>query len=159
MKRLLLILLFAVGVGIATYFLSFGQMMKPVRQISQSSQPDLAWLTNEFHLTPDQTRRIGQLQSAYEPRCAVMCQQISENRGQVDQLISRNRQTSVELDSLLQTSSRLQMQCRQSMLAHIYEVAAVMPPDQASRYVGLMKMQVLEPGLPHPLTADNRLHE
>ncbi|MEO7934415.1 MAG: hypothetical protein ABIT76_14785 [Chthoniobacterales bacterium] len=153
MKRLLCILLLAIVAGLSAYFICYRTMIRPARELSQSSQPTLAWLTSEFHLNDNQAQRIGQLEAAYAPVCAIHCQQISENQSQISRQIAAQREVTPELASLLQTSAALQTTCHQEMLAHIYAVAAVMPPGEADRYIGLMKRQILEPGMPHRWTS------
>jgi hypothetical protein len=43
--------------------------------------------------------------------------------------------------------SRVQLNCRQSMLAHMYEVSAQMDPSSAERYLRMMKQKIIQPGL------------
>ena len=75
-----------------------------------------------------------------------MCRKIAENNAQLDQLIAAEREFTPEMDRLLRESAEIQIECRRDMLTHIYAVAAVMPPEQGERYIGLLKMQVLQPG-------------
>lgn len=152
MKRSLVIILAALVLGAATYFLCFRMATQPMRRIA-SVDNELVWLATEFHLTPEQTKRIAQLHSAYEPRCKEMCRKIAENNAQLDKLIAGGREFTPDMERLLRASAEIQIECRREMLTHIYAVAAVMPPKQGARYIGLLKMQVLQPGTPHSPTA------
>lgn len=158
MKRALVIILAALVLGAATYFLCFRMATQPMRQMA-SVDNELVWLAAEFHLTPEQTKRIEQLHSAYEPRCMEMCRQIAENNVQLDRLIAAKGEFTPEMDRLLRDSAEIQIECRRDMLTHIYAVAAVMPREQGERYIGLLKMQVLQPGTIHPPTAVAHAHE
>jgi hypothetical protein len=158
MKRALVILLAALVLGAATYFLCFRMATQPMRRIA-SVNNELVWLAAEFRLSPDQTKRVEALHSAYEPRCSAMCRRIAENNAQLDKLIAGGREFTPEMERLLRESAKIQMECRRDMLQHIYAVAAVMPPAQGERYIGLLKMQVLQPGAIHPPATDAHAHE
>lgn len=158
MKRALIILLAGLALGTATYFLCFRMATQPMRQVA-SVENELAWLAMEFRLTPEQTLQVKALHSAYEPRCMEMCRKIAENNVQLDRLIAAKREFTPEMDRLLRDSAEIQIECRRDMLTHIYAVAAVMPPEQGERYIGLLKMQVLQPGTIRPPTAVAHAHE
>jgi hypothetical protein len=158
MKRALIILLAGLVLGAATYFLCFRMATQTMRQVA-SVENELAWLAMEFRLTPEQTQRVKALHSDYQPRCMAMCRKIAENNAQLDRLIAAKREFTPEMDRLLRESAEIQVECRRDMLAHIYAVAAVMPPEQGERYIGLLKMQVLQPGTIHPPTAAAHAHE
>ena len=152
MKRALVILFAALVLGGATYFLCFRMATRPMRQMV-SVDNELVWLATEFRLSPEQTKRVEELHSAYEPRCMAMCRKIADNNAQLDRLIAEGRTVTPEMERLLRDSAGIQIECRREMLAHIYAVAAVMPPEQGARYIGLLKMQVLQPGTSHSPTA------
>ncbi|MEQ1862158.1 MAG: hypothetical protein ABMA13_19755 [Chthoniobacteraceae bacterium] len=158
MKRLLIIVLAALALGAATYFLCFRMATVPMRQMA-SVNNELVWLATEFHLSPEQTKRVEQLHSAYEPRCMTMCRKIAENSAQLDRLITTKHEFTPEMERLLRDSAEIQIECRREMLTHIYAVAAVMPPEQGARYIELLKMQVLQPGTPHAPPAAGHAHE
>jgi hypothetical protein len=152
MKRTLVVFLAALVLGTTAYFLCFRIATRPLREMA-SVNNELAWLGAEFRLTPEQMKRVEQLHSDYEPRCTAMCRKIADNNAQLDRLIVEGRKVSPEMERLLRESAEIQIECRREMLAHIYAVAAVMPPEQGARYIGLLKMQVLQPGALHPPTA------
>ena len=45
-------------------------------------------------------------------------------------------------------AARVQQECRQSMLAHIYEISEQMDPSSAEQYLKMMKQRIIQPGLP-----------
>ena len=150
MKRGLIIALVALLLGAAMFFICYQAGTRPMRRLTAQPHAEMAWLAHEFQLTADQTERVRRLQSDYEPRCAEMCRKIAENTATLDRLITANRERTPEMEALLRGSADIQVECRRDMLAHIYKVAAVMQPDQAARYLALMKLQVLQPGAPQP---------
>lgn len=158
MKRALVILFAGLALGAAAYFLCFRMATQPMRQAA-SVEKELAWLAMEFRLTPEQMQRVEALHSDYQPRCMEMCRKIAENNAQLDRLIAAKRDVTPEMDRLLRESAEIQVECRRDMLTHIYAVAAVMPPGQGERYIGLLKTRVLRPGTIYPPTAVAHAHE
>jgi hypothetical protein len=53
-----------------------------------------------------------------------------------------------EIQQAIGEMARVQQDCRQSMLAHVYEVSAQMTPGSAARYLQMMKQRIIQPGLP-----------
>ena len=159
MKLALVIIIASLALGAATYFLCFRMATEPMRQMASAGN-ELAWLGSEFQLTPEQLKRIEQLHSAYEPRCMEMCRKIAGNNAELEKLIVEGRQFTPDMERLLRASSEIQIECRREMLTHIYSVAAVMPSEKGERYIGLLKMQVLQPGGIHlPTAAGVDAHE
>ena len=158
MKRGLIIALLALVLGAGTFFVCYRDRTRPMRQLASQQGGELAWLAREFRLSTEQTKRIGQLHSDYEPRCAEMCRKIAENSAKLDRLMMTNHERTPEMEALLRESADIQVECRREMIAHIYAVAAVMPPEQATRYLALMKLQVLQPGAPHAFPSQSH-HE
>jgi len=158
MKRGLIIALVALVLGAGMFFVCYRVGTRPLQQLASQQDGELAWLAHEFRLTTEQTQRIGQLHADYEPRCAEMCRKIAENNAKLDRLMTTNHERTPEMEALLRESADIQVECRREMLTHIYAVAAVMPPEQAGRYLALMKLQVLQPGAPHAFPTQ-RHHE
>ena len=154
MKRGLIIALLALVLGAGMFFVCYRMGTRPMRQLAAQQGGEMAWLAHEFRLTTEQTTRIGQLHSDYEPRCAEMCRKIAENNVKLDRLMTTNHERTPEMEALLQESAEIQVECRRDMLTHIYAVAAVMSPEQAARYLALMKLQVLQPGAPHAFPSE-----
>lgn len=158
MKRALVVLVAAIALGSAAFFLCFRVATQPMRRMALVDN-ELVWLATEFRLTPEQMKRVEQLHSAYEPRCTAMCRKIAENNAQLDRLIAEGRGLTPEMERLFRESADIQIACRREMLAHIYAVAAEMAPDQGARYIELLKMQVLQPGAPHSPAAVAHAHD
>lgn len=149
MKRGLIIALLALVLGAGMFLVCYRMGTRPMREFAARQGGEMAWLAHGFQLTAEQTQRIDQLQADYEPRCAEMCRKIAENNAKLDRLMTTKHERTPEMEALLRESAGIQVECRREMLAHISAVAAVMPPEQAGRYIALMKLQVLQPGAPH----------
>jgi len=158
MKRGLIIALIALVLGAGMFVVCYRVGTRPMRQFAAQQGGEMAWLAREFRLTAEQTQRIGQLHSDYEPRCAEMCRKIAENNAKLDRLMTTNHELTPEMEALLRESAEIQVECRREMLAHIYAVAVVMSPEQAGRYLALMRLQVLQPGASHAFPSQSH-HE
>jgi hypothetical protein len=137
----------AIAAGYAAFWLC--TFLGTAEMRSASSDPDagLVWLRREFHLTDAQFQRIRALHAAYATRCDVMCQEIMNANAALDAAISRNQGVTAEVQQALAQVSRVQLNCRQSMLAHMYDVSAQMDPSSAERYLRMMKQKIIQPGL------------
>jgi hypothetical protein len=66
----------------------------------------------------------------------------------LDAAVSSNRRVTPEVQQAMDDATRVQQECRQSMLAHIYEISEQMNPSSAEQYLKLMKQKIIQPGLP-----------
>jgi hypothetical protein len=66
----------------------------------------------------------------------------------LDAAISRNRRVAPEVQLAMAEAARVQQECQQSMLAHIYEISEQMNPSSAEQYLKMMKQKIIQPGLP-----------
>jgi hypothetical protein len=108
----------------------------------------MEWLRQEFHLDDFQFKKIQTIHAAYAPLCDEMCRKIAETNSRLDRLILESKSVTPELQAALKESSSLHEQCRERMLAHVYEVSMQMDPAEGGRYLRLMKSQVIRSGLP-----------
>jgi hypothetical protein len=145
----------AVGILFATIAAGFGAFWlctffgtADLRSVSLGRDAELIWLRREFHLTDAQFQRIQALHAAYVGKCDLMCQRIMDANAVLDAAISRNRRVTPEVQQAMAEAARVQQDCRQSMLAHVYEVSAQMDPSSAARYLQMMKQRIIQPGLP-----------
>jgi hypothetical protein len=148
-RRILLalaILLGSIAAGYGAYLICAFVGTAEVRSAAADSDSGLVWLRKEFHLTGAQFQRIKTLHTAYADRCDLMCQRIMNANAALDAAISRNKQVTSELQQALTEVARVQQECQQAMLAHIYEVGAQMDPNEGARYLQMMKHKVMQPG-------------
>ena len=144
----LVILLAAIAGGLGAFWLCTFFGTSDLRSVNSSRDADLLWLRREFVLTDAQFRRIQALHTAYVSRCDLMCQRIMKANASLDAAVSRNKQVTPEVQQAIEEAARTQQECRQSTLAHVYEVAAEMSPNAAARYLRMMQQKIFQPGLP-----------
>ena len=141
-------LLAAIAAGFGAFWLCTVIGTTDLRSVSSGRDAGLVWLRREFHLTDTQFQRIQVLQTAYAGKCDLMCQQIVNANAALDAAISRNRRVTPEIQQAMGEVARVQQECQQSMLAHVYEVSEQMDPNSAEKYLQIMKQRIIQPGLP-----------
>lgn len=109
-----------------------------------SRLPELEWLHREFKLSDEQFAKVSALHLAYRPTCEELCQKIMASRKKVEALVDAGTQVSPELKAALQEHAALHVDCQTAMLAHLYQTAACMSPDQGRHYLEAMLPQVIE---------------
>jgi hypothetical protein len=142
------ILFVAIAAGLGAFWLCTFFGTSDLRSVTSGRDADLIWLRREFDLTDLQFQRIRALHTAYAAKCDVMCQRIMNANAALDAAISRNKQVTPEVQQAMAEVARVQQDCRQSMLAHVYEVSAEMDPSAAARYLQMMQQKIFQPGLP-----------
>src|SRR6516165_7084512 len=119
-----------------------------LRSVSSDRDAELIWLRRQFHLTDAQFLRIQALHTAYAGKCDLMCQRIMDANAVLGAAVSSNRRVTPEVQQAMDDATRVQQECRQSMLAHIYEISEQMNPSSAEQYLKMMKQRIIQPGLP-----------
>jgi hypothetical protein len=121
-------------VALAAASLAFGVTHFCLRQSTDTDE--MAWMRSEFHLNDTQVAAIEKLHDDYEPVCMTHCAAIMTARKQLD-AASPSEKPAVEASLI-----RLQAVCHDATLAHLQRVAALMPPDQAARFLALVGPKV-----------------
>jgi len=142
------ILFAAIAAGLGAFWVCTFFGTTELRSVSSDRDADLAWLRREFDLTDVQFQRIRALHTACAAKCDLMCQRIMNANAALDAAISRNKQVTPEVQQAMGEVARVQQDCRQSMLAHVYEVSAQMDPSSAMRYLQMMQQKIFQPGPP-----------
>jgi hypothetical protein len=142
------ILFATIAAGFGAFWLCNFFGTADLRSVSLSRDAELVWLRREFHFTDAQFLRIQALHSAYAGKCDLMCQRIMNANAVLDAAISGNRRVTPEIQQAMGEVARVQQECQESMLAHVYEVSAQMDPSSAEQYLEMMKQRIIQPGLP-----------
>ena len=142
------ILFATIAAGLGAFWLCTFFGTADLRSVNLDRDAALIWLRREFHLTEAQFLRIQALHTAYVGKCDLMCQRIMEANAALDAAISKNRQVTPEVQQAMAEAARVQQECRQSMLAHIYAISEQMDPSSAERYLKMMKQRIIQPGPP-----------
>ncbi len=158
MKRGLLILLGALGVGLIGFLATrLGTVSIPTHEVHSHGKgdqlPELEWLREEFALSDTEFERIASLHLSYLPTCESLCSRIVAARKQVKELVLSGASITPELEAALRAEASLRADCQVAMLGHLYATAAALPPEKARRYLDAMLPEVLamtaDPGQHH----------
>ncbi len=116
------------------------------RHLMRETQPELAWLKQEFNIPDAEFARITALHQAYLPQCAERCRTIEQQNARLRSLLAANPTATKEVEDLLAERARTRALCETEMLKHFQEVSRAMPPEQGRRYLAWVQEQtVLQP--------------
>ena len=135
MKKAVLILAVSIVAGAMAFCLMRSHQIAKHQGALVDSMPELTWVRTELKLNDEQFARVSKLHSDYRPKCMKMCGEIAAAREKMTALASRNRQMSPELETAIREYAVTRAECQQAMLNHIYQTAALLDKDQASRYL------------------------
>ena len=146
MKRAWFIIIVGLIVAFAGYGYVYLACTGAQRSIEKKDGASLAWLQTEYHLTDVQLARVRELHDAYQPECMAMCRQIDAKNAELQKLLAATNVITPDIKQALAESAQLRVECEQAMLAHFYEVAQVMPPEQGRRYLAWVQSATMMPG-------------
>ncbi len=106
--------------------------------IALDSMPELTWLEDDLGLSEAQVIQVRDLHQAYRPKCVEMCRRIAAAHHKITTIASANNAISEEYHAALKAHAELHLECQESMLQHLYQTAATLRPEQASRYLKTM---------------------
>jgi hypothetical protein len=152
-KRPLIILLSGLLLGFAGFAVPYLSATSASRALEKSEQPGLEWLRSEFHLSPQEFKRISELHQGYKPECQRFCALIAERDAELQRLIAETNRVTPEIEKLLQEKSNLRRDCQATMLKHFYNVSQAMPSHEGKRYLVWVQKHTLDmasPSMNHP---------
>jgi len=117
----------------------------------RSSQPELAWLKDEFNLGDSEFRQIARLHAGYLPQCMERCRHIDELNDKLANILATAEEVTPEVESLMKERARMRATCQIEMLRHFFEVSRTMPPEQGRRYLAWVteNTALREEAMPH----------
>lgn len=146
MKRVVLILVAGIALGVAGFCaLYFGKTASHF-SIARSATPELAWLKTEFNLNDAEFKRISELHEAYLPNCAEMCRRIAVKNDEMRAVLQQTNAPVVEVEKKLTEAAELRLECQKRMFRHFVEVSQAMPPEQGKRYLAWVQERTLLDG-------------
>lgn len=125
----------ALMAGVLAFFLMRSHKMSAHDGVLLDSMPELKWMKNDLKLTDDQFAKVSELHLAYRPVCVDLCARISAAHEKVESLAQVSRGMTPELETALREHATTHAECQQAMLEHIYRTAALLEPEQSTRYV------------------------
>lgn len=103
-----------------------------------SRLPELQWLRQWLQLDDAQFDRVKALHLDYLPKCESLCQRVHDANEKVLTLSRSQNQMDTALAEAIHAHAQLTGECREALMQHVYDVAALLKPDQAKRYLDLM---------------------
>jgi hypothetical protein len=158
MKRAGFIIIAGLILAFAGYACVYLTCTGAQRSVEQKDGTTLAWLQTEYHLTDAQLARVRELHDAYQPKCMAMCRKIDDKNAELQGLLAATNAITPEISRALAESAQLRVECQQAMLAHFYEVAQAMPPEQGRRYLAWVQQATLIPGQMLPPSSSSSNH-
>ncbi len=103
------------------------------------------WLRDQYGLNQEQADRVTKIEADYQSRCMAMCARISDADATLGRLIQSSASVTPEIRAAIANADAVRTDCRASMLAHFYEVAAALPADKRDKYLKMVLPSVLHP--------------
>jgi len=136
MKRPLLMLGLALLAGALAFFgMRNHQMGERSGALLVDQLPELAWLQKDLQLSEDEFSKVKELHLGYRPKCIEMCTRISDAREKLRLASQAQRQMNPDLENAIREYAKVQADCQQAMLQHLYQTAAVLSPQKAERFL------------------------
>ncbi|MBK8095446.1 MAG: periplasmic heavy metal sensor [Verrucomicrobiaceae bacterium] len=158
MKRGIVILVTAVGVGLCMFWCSHrvlalrtSESAKSMPKENGSLLPELHWLQGWLHLDDGQMQKVKALHLAYLPKCEDLCHRVYLSNQDILALSAQSTTVDDKMRSAMDERAKLTVECQQALLEHVYQIAACLRPEQSRRYLGLMVPYTL--GIPAKDTA------
>ena len=136
MKRPVAVILLALAAGLIAYAATRLAMPKPQATLA-TTEDQLAWLTREFDLGPEQAAAAERLKIAYGPVCEGHCVAIAAAEKALAAATDDTARALARAEL-----ARLERVCAEATRAHLQAVAALMSPAQGSRFLALMEPRV-----------------
>jgi hypothetical protein len=108
---------------------------------TRSDAKELVWLRTEFHLDDAAYSKVRALHDAYEPHCMELCSAIRDADAAVAKLSHESTSLTPELRAAIEKADRVSRECHMAMREHLYQVARVMPPAEARRFLDMMEQR------------------
>jgi hypothetical protein len=143
----LLLVGLALLAALGGYTVCYRWMTGASRSMLAGPDAGMQWLRQEYHLTETQFVKVQDLHRQYTPKCEAMCDDINKANAHFREVLKKNARYSPEVDAALAECASVQASCRHALLQHAYAVSAEMSPEEGRRYLGMMAVRVIEPGM------------
>lgn len=149
MKHVLLVTLLIVTIAVAGYWTYYRGATAHTRSMLHGAEGEMEWLRREYHLSDVQFERIKQIHQEYAPKCERLCQKIAKANARFHEVTRANKTYTPEVEAAMKECLAIQGECRQALLAHVYDVSAQMPTAEGERYLEMMRTRLIMPSVGH----------
>lgn len=132
-----MVLALALAVGALSYLLSLSYFNE-----KGQLRDEISWVRQEFELSESQYTEVRLLHEAFMPVCESHCRDYIKASTFLENLLEESAGWTPELEKALEAVQTIEMECKRAFLKHGFEVAAVMTPEQGSRYLAMIKEQL-----------------
>lgn len=139
-----IVVVLALICGACAFWVSRNHITERRRSVMLDDMPELEWVKNEFQLNDQQFAKVRELYIDYLPKCAEMCQRISEAHDKIKAAVQNHDAMSPELEEAIADHARVHGECQQAMLTHLYKTAAVLDAEQGRKYLESMLPYALD---------------
>ncbi len=123
---------------------------RPARAMMSADMPQLHWLKQEFQLSDQAYQQAVAKYRTFDPQCQARCRELAAAQQQLRSLIENRSEIDDEINAVLAHVEKLRHRGREATLAHMYDVAKCMEPNQAQRYQQMVILRIiLEGRQPH----------
>lgn len=137
MKRAIAVLAAAAAACLLAYWGTYTLRMR---------QPPEEWMGRRLGLEGDALAALTAAHNRYFSHCAEMCRRIDAAETRLVAAVHGNRKVTDDVAAALADADALRTECRRNMLAHFYEVAALLDDERQTEYLELVLPLVVDPG-------------
>lgn len=119
-------------------FLGYHLGCDPVLHEAAQQGDAMAWIKHEYHLNPEQFKKIEQLHAQYSGTCDEHCRNIQMAMKARDELLTATPRNETAITAANEHISSLSTHCEATLKRHLEQVAALMSPEDGSRYLATM---------------------
>jgi hypothetical protein len=140
-------------VALAAGCLAYVCFHRPLPASAAQAHDSLAWVREEFKLSPEKMARVEAMHESYELVCADHCIAIADSRKELQRLRERNA-PETEIAAAMTKAASVDAQCIASTQEHIREIAAIIGGEDGRRYLSIVLPRVASFDHSAPATLD-----
>jgi len=155
------IIIFVLSLALLTcvYCGVYRMMTADVDEVMAADRPELEWLRREYSLSDQQFIEIQARHERHDVICQELCMGLVNAQKRLEAAVVAFPDMGDEVDAALADWEAQRELCRKAALRHMYDVSAVMAPEQAAAYRLRIFHKLIVPGkMPH-VGADGEFHE
>ena len=159
MTRKLIILGLSLVLLICVYCGVYRMMTADAEEAMAADRPELEWLRREYSLSNQQFTEIQARHEQHDVICLEVCMGLVNAQKRLEAAVVAFPEMGAEVDEALADWEAQRGLCRKAALRHMYDVSAVMAPEQAAAYrLRIYRKLIVHGRMPH-VGADGEFHE
>lgn len=140
-------------IAMAAGCLAYVCFHRPLPDSVAHAHDSLAWVREEFKLSPEKMAQVEAMHESYELVCADHCQAIADSRKEL-QRVRDSHASEAEIAAAMTRVTSVDAQCIASTQKHIREIAAVIGGEDGRRYLSIVLPRVASFDHSAPATLD-----